>query len=224
MTDRKRLTEEEALLFLSLLGKVTDDFGQAFQEASEGAFGEKAPHDSFGEKWGAPASQVYTEQTRRKYRRFVEHAYLTDVDDIDKRLAAIRAANRATESQNEDVDLEDALDGLIAAVRYTDDIDEVDLSRRIASCYQEVGKKAPKEHWEDPPACSICGAKRPRYYFGRMQVPDAESDGEYAEADRDGEGHEGVRWTGDHSEYTYWECAKCYAADEGDPNSESSPE
>lgn len=49
-----------------------------------------------------------------------------------------------------DYDLEDALDGLIAAVNYCEDNGMNDLSRKISGLYQDVGREAPDEHWDEP--------------------------------------------------------------------------
>lgn len=79
MTD-KQLTEHEARQFLALLEKVEDDLNQAFTDATEEVFSEETADESASveAKWGAPASEVYVEQTRHKLRQFVEHAYLHD--------------------------------------------------------------------------------------------------------------------------------------------------
>lgn len=77
MTD-KHLTEAEARKFVALLEKVEGDMDLAFSEASEQVFGERDEDDSFEERWGAPPSTVYVEETRGKLRQFVEHAYLRD--------------------------------------------------------------------------------------------------------------------------------------------------
>lgn len=45
--------------------------------------------------------------------------------------------------------LEKALDGLINAVRYAEDIGEDELAREISTLYQELGKVSPEEHWDD---------------------------------------------------------------------------
>lgn len=76
MTD-KHLTESEAREFVTLLQKVEADMDLAFSDASDRVFGER-DDDSFEEKWGAPPSTVYVEETRGKLRQFVEHAYLRD--------------------------------------------------------------------------------------------------------------------------------------------------
>lgn len=47
-------------------------------------------------------------------------------------------------------DLEDALDGLIHAVRYAESIGEDDIASDAASCYQALGAAAPEEHWDGP--------------------------------------------------------------------------
>ena len=54
-----------------------------------------------------------------------------------------------TDFDPENPDLEDALDGLIAAVNYTDEIGCVELSNEIAELYQRLGGMAPSEHWEN---------------------------------------------------------------------------
>jgi len=210
MPNDKRLTENEALLFLHLLEQAEGDLQQAFDDASEKVFDEDSEHTSFEEKWGAPASQVWTEQSRRKLRQFVEHAHLSDIDDLEARLAAIRTANRPKHTTEEGAELESALDGLIAAADYADAIGEDELSARISSCYQELAEIAPKDHWNDLPTCSVCGAENPRYHFGRMELPDLESGGDYEETGDDVEGHDVVTWTGDYVEYDYWECEECY--------------
>lgn len=45
--------------------------------------------------------------------------------------------------------LENALDGLIDAVRYAEDIGEHELARKISTLYQELGEVSPDEHWDD---------------------------------------------------------------------------
>jgi len=213
-----RLSEDEALLFLHLLGKVEADVELAFDEASESAFSdENMTFDE--ERWGASAGQVYTEASRRKLRQFVEHAHLADIDDLDERLGAIRGisdAERVEETSDEPEGLERALDGLIAAVDYAEDIGERELSRRIAACYQALGEAAPAEHWEDPPTCSVCGTANPRYFFGRVELPDPESDGEYEDTGERVDGHRVTRWTGEYVAYDYWECADCYETSEAE--------
>ncbi|WP_020222525.1 hypothetical protein [Halarchaeum acidiphilum] len=209
------VSEDEALLFLYLLEKVEADVERAFEEASESAFGDE--NGTFDEeRWGASAGQVYTEASRRKLRQFVEHAHLDDVDDLNERLAAIRGpadAERVDEASDESAALEHALDGLIAAVDYAEDIGENELSRRIASCYQALGEAAPTDHWEDPPTCSVCGAANPMYFFGRVELPDPESDGAYEDTGERVDGHRVTRWTGDYVTYDYWECADCYESE-----------
>lgn len=49
---------------------------------------------------------------------------------------------------DETSDLEDALDGLIDASNYAEDIGEFELSRDIARLYQELAKASPNEHWD----------------------------------------------------------------------------
>lgn len=77
MTD-KHLTEPEAREFVTLLEKVEADMDLAFSDASDRVFGERDEDDSFEEKWCAPPSTVYVEETRGKLRQFIEHAYLRD--------------------------------------------------------------------------------------------------------------------------------------------------
>jgi len=72
----KRLSGEEARLFLSLLRRVEADLDRAVMDASEENFGEVDDSETYEEKWGASARRVSFEGTRRKYRQFVEHVYL----------------------------------------------------------------------------------------------------------------------------------------------------
>lgn len=45
-------------------------------------------------------------------------------------------------------DLEDALDGLIAAARYAEAIGETDLDHDIGRLYQDLAQASPDEHWD----------------------------------------------------------------------------
>lgn len=47
--------------------------------------------------------------------------------------------------------LENALDGLIVALNYAEEIGEDDLSVKIGECYQELGTAAPDESFEELP-------------------------------------------------------------------------
>jgi len=53
-------------------------------------------------------------------------------------------------TQQESPDLEEALDGLQAAERYAASIGEEEIARRVARCYQLIGREAPDDHWDDP--------------------------------------------------------------------------
>ena len=53
--------------------------------------------------------------------------------------------------------LGDALDGLIDAVKYAEDIGEQELAREISSLYQELGRKSPDEHWDPVYKCRVAG-------------------------------------------------------------------
>jgi len=74
----QRLSETEARLFLSLLDRIESDFDQAYSDASEEVAQDERDWSSFEAKWGAPMSQVVVEESRRKYRQFVNHAYLDE--------------------------------------------------------------------------------------------------------------------------------------------------
>jgi hypothetical protein len=74
----KHLTEAEAREFLTLLERVEADMDRAFSEATDQVYGDRGEDDSFEERWGAPPSTVYVEETRGKLRQFVEHEYLRD--------------------------------------------------------------------------------------------------------------------------------------------------
>lgn len=74
----KHLTETEAREFVALLEKVEADMDLAFSDASDRVFGEENEDDAFEERWGAPPSTVYVEETRGKLRQFVEHVYFRD--------------------------------------------------------------------------------------------------------------------------------------------------
>lgn len=52
----------------------------------------------------------------------------------------------------DDPDLEDALDGLINAVRYAEGIGEERIAAMAAETYQELGAAAPSAHWDEPPS------------------------------------------------------------------------
>lgn len=52
--------------------------------------------------------------------------------------------------KEEDPDLEDALDGLIAATHYAEEIGEDELAKEISSLYQDLGRVAPDDHWDEP--------------------------------------------------------------------------
>lgn len=45
--------------------------------------------------------------------------------------------------------LEMALDGLIKAVRYAEDIGEDELAREVSALYQKLADVSPEEHWDD---------------------------------------------------------------------------
>ena len=51
---------------------------RAFLDASDRVFGGRDEDIPFEEQWEAPLSTVYIEETRGKFRRFVEHVYLRD--------------------------------------------------------------------------------------------------------------------------------------------------
>lgn len=53
--------------------------------------------------------------------------------------------------------LKDALDGLIDAVEYAEDIGEHELAREISALYQKVGRKSPDEHWDPVYKCRVTG-------------------------------------------------------------------
>lgn len=53
--------------------------------------------------------------------------------------------------------LEDALDGLIDAVEYAEDIGEHELAKEISGLYQELGRRSPDEHWDDVHKCRVTG-------------------------------------------------------------------
>lgn len=53
--------------------------------------------------------------------------------------------------------LENALDGLIDAVEYAEDIGEHELAKEISSLYQELGRRSPDEHWDDVYKCRVMG-------------------------------------------------------------------
>lgn len=50
----------------------------------------------------------------------------------------------------EEPDLEEALDGVIAATKYAEEIGEDEISRKLGRIYQELGKAAPEDHWDQP--------------------------------------------------------------------------
>ena len=70
--------------------------------------------------------------------------------------------------------LEDALDGLIAAVNYCESIGLGDVAYDLATHYQTVGREAPDDHWaDDTRACPACGTV--------VTTPNLESDHWYCE-------------------------------------------
>ena len=78
----KRLTDEEARELLRLLDAVEEDMKDVFEIVAGSTFGERElAEEEFIEKWGANPGQIYTECSRKKYRRFVKHAYLEGTDD-----------------------------------------------------------------------------------------------------------------------------------------------
>lgn len=84
MTARNGLTKEEAEQFLELLEVVERDLEQAFTDASRDIFGEGCEYDSFEEKWGGQPSEIFVAGSRKKYRRFVELAYLGVASDDEE--------------------------------------------------------------------------------------------------------------------------------------------
>jgi len=123
---------------------------------------------------------------------------------------------------NDDPNLERALDGLIAAADYAEEIDEHELSSRIGRCYQDIGAAAPDEHWDnasDAPTCIVCSAQAPVHYFGSFKVPDKDSEGEYQDTSEEIDGLKVAKWTGDYTEIEYWECDTCYRSDDGSTDS-----
>jgi hypothetical protein len=78
-----RLTPDEALLLLVLRRRAADDLRRAFDEAVAFVFGDREDDAAFGANWGAPVTEVYVEGARNSISRFVEHAYLGDVEALD---------------------------------------------------------------------------------------------------------------------------------------------
>jgi hypothetical protein len=76
MTTDKRLTEEEAEEFLELYEAVRADMDDAFEDVAGTVFGDE--HVDVAEKWGLGSGELYAACTRRKVRKFVEHAYLDE--------------------------------------------------------------------------------------------------------------------------------------------------
>lgn len=51
---------------------------------------------------------------------------------------------------SEEPDLEDALDGVIAATNYAEEIGEDEIAKELGRLYQDLGRVAPEEHWDQP--------------------------------------------------------------------------
>lgn len=53
--------------------------------------------------------------------------------------------------------LESALDGLVEAIKYAEDIGEYELAKDISSLYQELGRRSPDDHWDNVYKCIVTG-------------------------------------------------------------------
>lgn len=74
-----RLTPEQARQFLRLLDQIEKDMQDAYTDASQEVFSDSDDDlTDYQEKWGGQPSQVVIEESRSKYRSFVERVYLDD--------------------------------------------------------------------------------------------------------------------------------------------------
>lgn len=77
MSERPRITEEEAQQFLELYTKIMSDMDETFQEVSDDVFSDEEQGKSdFVENWDGTNGSLYTTCSRRKIKRFVENMYL----------------------------------------------------------------------------------------------------------------------------------------------------
>lgn len=90
MTDHiGRLDTGEALLLLALYRRAERALRRAFEESTAFVFGDREDDQAFEDRWGARVTQVYVEGARNSIPRFVEHAYLGDLDDVDELLESL---------------------------------------------------------------------------------------------------------------------------------------
>lgn len=76
MSDRPRVTKEEAQQFLELYNKIMLDMDETFEEVAEITFSNQDQEESeFIKKWDGKGS-LYTVCSRRKIKRFVETMYI----------------------------------------------------------------------------------------------------------------------------------------------------
>ena len=59
--------------------------------------------------------------------------------------------------------------------------------------------------------CVICGKRRGKHYFGKMEVPVGKGKYKQTGTFRMGKSTcKVVKWTGKKNVFDYWECDKCY--------------